>query len=256
MAVDWPGFGKSNGDPELMHTSPGAFLEDVCRSLGKQHAYAVLAVNAAGASLVSALSERPGASSFACLIDPSPRLVEDCSAMLHPAILLYRKEDKKVMNTVQSLKDRFGSQIKLCEYSGKLQVCKKGQEPRRILAERWLRMARVGAAPASRPIGIDCTGEMFARGCAHGELPPRRKVSLRKVSLGVRIVSHVTVTAHYVRGVRAPRLLCCVRLQGLHARLWELSQDACPDQTGGRLKGVVGRTFGRPGQANWRTPCH
>ena len=95
VAIDCPGYGRSEGSMSIIRASPAALVADVVRSLGKQHAFALAGSSQGACAVFDALLERPGLANFAVVREPFGRDIGRYTNMLQPALLVVDRDDER-----------------------------------------------------------------------------------------------------------------------------------------------------------------
>uniref|UniRef100_A0A7S3BHK6 EF-hand domain-containing protein n=1 Tax=Haptolina ericina TaxID=156174 RepID=A0A7S3BHK6_9EUKA len=91
VAIDLFGFGKSAANAAAfrsLKTTPAVVLADIIRSLGKSHAYAMVAVEHSANIVVKALLDKPSLGSFVSLRDPYLENEDVLTRILQPVLVL------------------------------------------------------------------------------------------------------------------------------------------------------------------------
>ena len=93
VAIDCPGYGRSDGDRQCVRSYPGALIEGIIRACGKRSAAALVGSSQGACSVLNALLERPHLAEAVAVVHPVGHAVERYTAISQPALLIFNTED-------------------------------------------------------------------------------------------------------------------------------------------------------------------
>eukprot|EP01063_Lacrimia_lanifica_P034469 TRINITY_DN6378_c0_g3_i2.p1 TRINITY_DN6378_c0_g3~~TRINITY_DN6378_c0_g3_i2.p1 ORF type:complete len:978 (+),score=201.30 TRINITY_DN6378_c0_g3_i2:57-2990(+) len=93
VAIDCPGYGRSEGDRQTIRSSPGEFLTDVTHSLGRVKAFAICGSSQGSCSTFNAVLENPSITEYIIVMDPVGHDVFRYKQIQQPSLLLFDTED-------------------------------------------------------------------------------------------------------------------------------------------------------------------
>lgn len=95
VAIDCPGYGRSDGNKQTIRSYPGAFIEEIidCISPRTHKVYCLIGSSQGAAAVFNALVEKPSISSFLAVQDPVSHDPQRFVCIKQPALLMYDTDD-------------------------------------------------------------------------------------------------------------------------------------------------------------------
>lgn len=95
VAIDCPGYGRSDGDKQIIRSYPGAFIQEIinCISPKTHKVYCLIGSSQGAAAVFNALVEKPTISSFLAVQDPVSHDPQRFVCIKQPALLIYDTDD-------------------------------------------------------------------------------------------------------------------------------------------------------------------
>ena len=95
VAIDCPGYGRSDGSKQTIRSYPGAFIQEIidCISPATHKVYCLIGSSQGAAAVFNALVEKPTISSFVAVQDPVSHDPQRFVCIKQPALLMYDTDD-------------------------------------------------------------------------------------------------------------------------------------------------------------------
>ena len=95
VAIDCPGYGRSDGNKQTIRSYPGAFIEEIidCIAPTRHQVYCLIGSSQGAAAVFNALVEKPTISSFLAVQDPVSHDPQRFVCIKQPALLIYDIND-------------------------------------------------------------------------------------------------------------------------------------------------------------------
>ncbi|CAF1238831.1 unnamed protein product [Rotaria sordida] len=95
VAIDCPGYGRSDGDKQTIRSYPGAFVQEIidCISPTTHKVYCLIGSSQGVAAVFNALVEKPAISSFLAVQNPVSHDPQRFVCIKQPALLMYDTDD-------------------------------------------------------------------------------------------------------------------------------------------------------------------
>ncbi|CAF4048170.1 unnamed protein product [Rotaria sordida] len=95
VAIDCPGYGRSDGDKQTIRSYPGAFIQEIidCISPTTHKVYCLIGSSQGAAAVFNALVEKPAISSFLAVQNPVSHDPQRFVCIKQPALLMYDTDD-------------------------------------------------------------------------------------------------------------------------------------------------------------------
>ncbi|CAF1378387.1 unnamed protein product [Rotaria sp. Silwood1] len=95
VAIDCPGYGRSDGDKQTIRSYPGAFIQEIidCISPKTHKVYCLIGSSQGAAAVFNALVEKPAMSSFLAVQNPVSHDPQRFVCIKQPTLLMYDTDD-------------------------------------------------------------------------------------------------------------------------------------------------------------------
>ena len=123
VAIDCPGYGRSDGNKQTIRSYPGAFIQEIidCISPTTHKVYCLIGSSQGAAAVFNALVENPILSSFLAVQDPVSHDPQRFACIKQPALLIYDTDDDGHPVSVGRLVKRYIPQNHYYEFASSKQ---------------------------------------------------------------------------------------------------------------------------------------